>query len=223
MDRRIWLNNSMNLKDVFLSYIHYLIHPFKTHQSFLATSEPNPNEYSPLKLSAYESLATSWLFVVINGIIKIAILNFSIHFMLDLFQDTFEIGGNLINIGEFPGLYFLVLSSFLDIIFYPLFGIFLIQFWGVIFKFYSGILGVEGDLSEKSHNIMSVYFSSSILTIIPFVGSSIQSLASMVLMYAGLREQFKTSPVLSVCIILTPVLILLGMLSLVVFIFIISL
>jgi hypothetical protein len=223
MDRRIWLNSYMNLKEVFVSYIHYLIHPFKTHQSFLAPDNTDTGDYRPLKLSAYESLATSWLFVVINGIIKIVILNFSIHFMLDLFHESFEIGGNLIDIGEFPGLYFLVLSSFLDIIFYPLFGIFIIQFWEVIIKFYSGILGVEGDLSEKSHRIMSVYFSSSILTIIPFVGSSIQSLASMVLMYAGLREQLKTSPVLSVCIILTPILIFLGLLSLVVLAFVISL
>ncbi len=213
----------MKLVDIFTTYVHYLIHPFKTHEYFLNPERASDDEFKPVRLTSYESLATSWLFVVVNGIFKIIILNFSILFMLNLFEDNLSLGTDFINISEFPGFYFLILSSFLDIIFYPLFGIFIIQFWEVVIKFFGGLLDSTGDLSQKSHDIMSVYFSSSILNIIPFVGASIQGLASMVLMYAGLRKQLNASPVLSVCIILTPLLFILGFISVLMLILLIAL
>jgi hypothetical protein len=133
--------------------------------------------------------------------------------MLDLISDTGFDYSSFLNIKEFPGLYFIVLSSVLDIIFYPLFGIFLIQFWEVIIKMFGNFLNVKGDVSGKAQDIISVYFSSSILKLIPIFGAPMQSFASMVLMYAGLRKQLNASPVLSVCIILTPFVILLALFS----------
>ncbi|MFT6630265.1 MAG: hypothetical protein ACJAS4_000201 [Bacteriovoracaceae bacterium] len=204
----------MKIIDVFTTYIHYLIHPFKTHEAFI-----NPDRvegFVPQRLSPYESLTTSWVFVILNGIFRIVTLNFVILLMLDLISDTGFDYSSFLNIEEFPSLYFVVLSSVLDIIFYPLFGIFMIQFWEFIIKLFANLLNVSGDVSEKSQDIISVYFSSSILKIIPIFGAPMQSLASMILMYAGLRKQLNASPILSVCIILTPLVIMLGLASVII-------
>lgn len=209
----------MNIYETLTTYIHYLIHPFQTHDAFIHP-ERYGEENIPLKLGVYESLATSWLFVIINGVFRIILLNFTILFLMDLFNDDIFDYSILIDLKDFSGLNFIVLSSILDIIFYPLFGIFIIQFWEVLIRFYGKALGVQGDLTEKAQSIISVYFSSSILRVIPIMGSVAQSIAAMILMYAGLRKQLKSSPVLSVCIILTPFLMLLAMVS---FIFVIVL
>ncbi len=201
----------MGLLNIFYSYIHYLIHPFKTHE-FLV----HPDRYEgfkPVQLSAYESLTTSWVFVIISGIFRVIMLNFIILLFVDILEDSSFNYSQYIDIKEFPTFYFIILSSILDIIFYPLFGIIIIQFWEVIIKFYGTLLGTTGDLSAKAQNIISVYFSSSILTLIPVFGATAQSLASMILMYAGLRKQLNASPVLSICIILTPFVLVLGLLS----------
>jgi len=195
-----------NLINIFQSYIHYLIHPFKTHEMFLTPARFEG--YKPIRLDVYESLATSWVFILIHALFRIITLNFIILFLVDLFQSSLGEYSSFINIDQFPSLYFIVLSSILDIIFYPLFGFFMIQFWEFIFKFYANLLEVEDNVDQRIQDILSVYFSSTILNLIPIFGAPLQSMASMVLMYAGLRKQLDSSPVLSVCIILTPFLIL---------------
>ena len=203
----------MKLFDVIYSYIHYLIHPFKTHDYFLA-----PDDYQgfkPLKLSVYESLSASWVFIVINGLFRIITLNFILVAFYELFLEDSALFSEMINIQEYPGFYFLILSTILDVIFYPLFGFFIIQFWEVIIKIFGRLLEVKGDLTEKAHAILSVKMSSQILKIIPIFGGPSQSLASMILMYAGLRKQLNASPVLCLCIIFSPFVLLLALFSIV--------
>lgn len=201
----------MTLLNQFHSYIHYLIHPFKTHESFI-----NPDRadgFVPEKLSAYESLAFSWVFVIINGLFKIVTLNVvasSLVGMLEGFGGDFSA---LVSMSEFATFHFMLLSIVLDIIFYPLFGIVIIQYWEFVIKFFGHFLGTEGDLSERAHNVLTVYFSSHIFKIIPIFGTPIHSFASMVLMYAGLRKQLGASPLLSICIMMTPFLMMLMLLS----------
>ena len=199
----------MNIINHFISFIHYLIHPFKSHEQFLHPERFEDEDI--LRLSAYESLTMSWAFVIINGIFRIILLNFIIVLFLDLISDSALNLSGLIDIKKIPSYNFVVLSSLVDIIFYPLFGIFIIQFWEFVFKMYGKLLGDQGDLHQKSQDILSVYFSSSILKIIPILGAPIQSIAKLVLMYAGLRKQLNSSPVLSVCIILTPYVFMLGL------------
>jgi len=211
----------MNPLEIFRSYIHYLIHPFSTHESFL-----NPDRFegeSLVKLTAYESLITSWVFVIVNGVFRVITLNFLIVFLLDLASDSEINYAGIINLEEFPAFYLIVISSIVDIIFYPIYGMVIIKFWDFIFKMYGNLMEVSGDISQKSHDILCVYFSSSILKIVPIFGAPIQSLASMVLMYAGIRKQLNASPALSVCIILTPMLFGLALICLITLLVMISL
>ena len=201
----------MALIQLLLTYFHYLIHPFKTHE-MLMHPEGFPDEQI-MRLSAYESLCASWIFVIINGIIRIIILNYVLLFLYQLAADSdFEILG-MVSLNDSPGLYFILLSSILDIIFYPLFGIFLIQFWEFVIRFFGKMNGTQGDLTQKAQDIMAVKLSSKILTLIPFIGGSIEGFASMILMYAGLRKQLHTSVPLTLCVLFTPILLVLIILS----------
>lgn len=203
--------------DIFYSYIHYLVHPFKTHESFLGGGRSD--DFKPLKLSVYESLGTSWVFIVFNAMFKLIILNMILVTFLDIFVEDSSFFSQMIDVNQYTSFYLLILSTILDVIFYPLFGFFIIQFWELIIKIFANLLGVEGDITEKTHRIISVSLSSNILKIIPIFGSPAQGLASMILMYAGLRKQLNTSPVLSFCILFSPIVIVLGLISVFVAIF----
>jgi hypothetical protein len=201
----------MAIIDIIFTYIHYLVHPFQTHESFLNEELTGVSEVQ--RLSVYESLGTSWIFVVINGIFRICILNFVLVFIFGLLNDSELPLGDFMDLSEIPTYSFLVLSAVLDVIFYPLFGIFMIQYWEVVIKFFAKLLKTPGDITQKSQDIMAVAFSAQILKVVPIVGSGFSSLANLVLMYAGLRTQIKASPVLSVVIILAPVFTLMAALS----------
>lgn len=194
----------MALIELLINYFNYLIHPFRTHEA-LAHPERFP-EHPIQRLSAYESLATSWIFVMVNGIIRIIVLNFVLIFLFDLAADSSLNLLEYMDFSELPGLYFIILSSILDIIFYPLFGIFIIQFWEVVIRFFGKLNGTQGDLVQKAQDIMAVRLSSKVLTIIPFIGPALESFAGLVLMYAGLRKRLHTSVPLTLCILFTPML-----------------
>ncbi len=197
----------MAIIDTFSTFIYYLIHPFKTHEAF------KNNDESILKLTVYESLGTSWLFVVVSGIFRIVMLNFILIGVMEFINSSeFALAG-IIDTDQIPAYSFIVLSAVLDVIFYPLFGLFLIQFWEVVFKFFAKILAVKGDLTDISQDILAVSFSSQLLNLIPIFGGTLSSLANLVLLYAGLRVRLQSSPILSVLILMSPILILLFFVS----------
>lgn len=212
-----------SIVDVIYSYFLYLTHPFKTHDMFMKPYLYEEKEYIPQKLTIYESLGTSWIFVVINGVFRIFIVNLLILGFIKLMNPTEGIFLDLYDGDKFIGFYFLVLSTILDVIFYPLFGLFLIQFWEFVIKMMSKILPVEGDVDEKAKMILSVSLSSHILMIVPIFGDMAQKLANFILMYAGLRKQLNYSPSVCLCILFSPLLILLGFFSLIMLLFVVNL
>lgn len=191
----------MAIINVLSAFMYYLIHPFKTHESF------KNNDSEVIKLSVYESLGASWLFILVNGIIRIFLLNLVLIGIMDVIQDSEFATLGLIDLSQIPAYSFLVLSAVLDVIFYPLFGLFIIQFWEIIIKFYAKLLNVKGDLTMIAQDIVSVSFSSQVLNVIPVFGGTMSSVANLILMYAGLRSRLYSSPVLSILIILSPILI----------------
>lgn len=191
----------MPIINVLSTFMYYLIHPFKTHESF------KKDDHEVLRLSVYESLGASWLFILVNGIFKIVLLNFILIGIMDIIADSdFSMMG-LIDLGEIPAYSFLVLSAVLDVVFYPLFGLFIIQFWEIIIKFFAKLLKVGGDITAISQDIVSVSFSAQVLNVIPIFGGTLSSIANFILMYAGLRSRLHSSPILSVLILLSPILI----------------
>jgi hypothetical protein len=212
----------MKIYDLFLNYTYCLIHPFKTHELYLSNEE-DANGFKPHILGIYESLGASWIFVVLSGIFRIALLNLVLFMFIHLFS-TSDSSFNLISSEDgYLGFYFLLFQTILDVIFYPLAMLFLIQFWEFTIKLFGKAIGSDEDLDEKVKNIMSVALSSSILSIIPIFGGMAQKFASLILMYAGLRKQLNISVSLSLCIMMMPIVMFLGITSLVVFLYILNL
>jgi len=208
----------MAIYNWFSSYFYYLIHPFRTHDELLKFD--HNYESFPRQMGIYESLGTSWIFIVINGIIRIMLLNLVIFSVLSL-----DIGGeNIISIvsGEdkYLSFYFVILSTILDVIFYPLITLFFIQFWEFILRIFANFLGIHDNVDDRVRNIMSVSLSSHILSIIPVFGSMAQTFASFVLMFAGIKKQLNASTSLTICILMVPFLILLFFTSIILLAFI---
>ena len=202
--------------NLILTYIHYLIHPFRTHDSFI-------NEDEEIRqLSLGESISLSWIFVVLNGVVRIILINLVVVLYLHFLGG----GEGFLNVFEseegFIGFYFIILSTFLDIIFYPLFMLFFTQFWEFVLKVFGFLLGVE-DTQKRAQDILTVAMSSQVLGIVPVFGAIAQKFASLVLIFAGVKKQMNTTTAMTVCILLFPALMSLGLFSVVVFLYILSL
>lgn len=211
----------MKIYDLFQNYAYCLIHPFRTHELFLSNEEDD-NGFKPHILGIYESLGASWVFVVISGIFRIALLNLVLFTFINFLASDESSFSLISNEDGSLGFYFLLFQTILDVIFYPLVMLFLIQFWEFTIKLFGKALGSDENLDEKVKNIMSVALSSSILSIIPIFGGMAQKLASLILMYAGLRKQLNASVALSFCIMMMPVLMFLGLTSLIVLLYILN-
>lgn len=208
----------MAIYNWFASYFYYLIHPFKTHDELLKFD--HGYDSFPRQMGIYESLGTSWIFIVINGIIRIMLLNLVVYSVLSL-----DVGGeNIISLvsGEdkYLSFYFVILSTILDVIFFPLITLFFIQFWEFILRIFANLLGIKDNIDDRVRNIMSVSLSSNILSIIPIFGSMAQSFASLILMFAGIKKQFNASTPLTICILMVPLLILFFFISVILLIFV---
>lgn len=208
----------MNILEVLRTYVHYLIHPFKTHEQFLY---PDRFEGELSDYSSYQSLSISWVFVVFNGIGRVVLLNLVLVMMVGLLAET-ELS-SVVNIGDIPSLYLIILSTVLDVIFFPLFGFFIIQFWDIVIRAVGFLLETPGNLALKADRIISVYFSANIFRVIPVLGGPIKSFAGMLLLYAGLRKQLNASPLLAACVVLTPMLFILVVVSMIMLLVLLSL
>lgn len=199
----------MTFSDALRSYFFYLAHPFKTHR-ILSEGE---NEEGIKQLGIYESLGVSWIFIVISGMLRILMVNALIAMFLSVMDPASDLLTRFYDGDRFTGFYFLVLSTILDVIFFPLITLFVIQFWEFVIKSFANLAGVEGDIEAKTKAVVSVSLSSHILVIAPIIGDLAQKIANFTQMYAGLRERLGFSRSLSVCVLMTPVLIFMTLLS----------
>ncbi|MBC76544.1 MAG: hypothetical protein CME64_11075 [Halobacteriovoraceae bacterium] len=190
----------MKLIDIFYNYLHYLIHPFQSHKEIAS------GEGKIKALGLYESLGVSWVFVVVAGLIRIVLINLVIFMFLNMFDPGNGILEGMMENRGFTGFYFLILTSVLDVVFYPLITMFILQFWEFVLKSYASMAGVKGDVDKKTKTILSVSLSSHILLVVPVFGEMAQKTAHFIQMYAGIREQMNFSRSLTFCVLLTPVL-----------------
>lgn len=209
----------MSALQVLQTYFFYLIHPFRTHRILRERGDlvaARDEEFPLLSLSVYESLGASWVFIVISGMLKIIIINGLIYLFMGVMDPATGFLTHFYDGDRFIGFYFVILTTILDVIFFPLITLFVIQFWEFVLRAYANLAGVEGDIEEKSKAILSVALSSHILQVAPIVGDMAQKFAHFIQMYAGIREQLGFSRSLTFCVLLTPVLIILFFVSLIV-------
>jgi hypothetical protein len=199
----------MNLTEGFFTYINYLIHPFRSHEALSSSNLPE-KDFITEDISLYESLGFSWLFVVLNAFFRLVIISFILLVFVNVMDPANDLMSHFYSGDRYTGFYFIIFSTLLDVVFFPLVTLFIIQFWDFVIRGYAYLLGDEGDVDLKTNQVLSVALSSNALLIVPFFGAMVQRIAQFVQMYAGLRVQFKFSPMATLCILFTPWLVMLG-------------
>lgn len=211
----------MSTVNIFYSYLMYLIHPFKTHD-FLRGKDSG-EDLGLMRLSLYESLGTSWVFIVFNGLIRILLINFVLILFYQFTSANDGLLSQLVQSENTTGFYFLILSTILDVIFYPVLTLIVVHFWEFIMRGYARVLGQEGDIETQARDVLTVSLSSNILMVIPIIGDLAQKIVSIFLIFVGLKKQFGMSGSLIICILMTPFVMLMGFFSLIMLFIIVSL
>jgi hypothetical protein len=200
------------------TYFMVLVHPFRIHHDFrhnLALPEQEGNHLGPLTLA--ESLGISWVFAILRGLCKIVIINFFLQSFLSMQSENFPFLQTLIESSGFSTYYFLLFSSALDIIFFPIGALVMTEVWSWVIRHYSRLLNPDLPSDEIADQITTHALSSNLFYIIPFIGDVIQPLLYYFLLYAGLRANLGTSRSLAWVILLTPTIFGLMLLSLFLF------
>src|SRR5690554_5970741 len=155
------------------------------------------------------------MFIVISAMLRIILLNILVIFFVKTVSPFSEVIENYYDGDRFIGFYFIILTTFLDVIFFPLITLFVIQFWEFVLKTFARLAGVEGDVEGKVRSILAVALSSHILQVVPVLGDAAQKFAHFIQMYGGIREQLGFSRALTLCALFTPVLFFMIFLSLI--------
>lgn len=190
--------------DILSTYYYSLIHPFKTFENI----DNNPRK--PY-LSLFESLSVSWLMVIFNALIRLIFINFVLQTFVTVSEGDTSFLGELIGKTGFSGHYIIILSVVWDIFLFPIITFITLQLWIFLFKFFGNAMNVEGDIDQKSHDIVSVSLSSYGLYAIPFLGDMIQKLSQYFLMFIGLKKEFKIRPLEAGLILMTPLLLVIAL------------
>lgn len=183
----------MSLVEKIQYYFNSLVSPYRYH-----------TERGEDFLSISESVLLSWVFAIINGIFRILLINL-VLLTLSSYAIGPEATGDFLDKDANLGYYFLILSSVLDIIFFPLFTLFVIQFWTFLIRSFAKFLKIEGDIDLKVEKVVVGSLSSNIFMAIPIFGSIIQKFSSVVLLFIGMRAELQFSAAVSICVLLTPV------------------
>jgi hypothetical protein len=190
-----------------------LVHPFRIHQQF-RYELPIPNHgklYAPLTLA--ESLGISWVFAILRGLTKIVFMSYFLNSFLSMQSEDFPFLQDLLQSSGASTYYFLLFSSALDIIFYPLGALVMTEVWVWVIKKYTYWLNPELPNEQIADQITTHALSSNLFMIVPFIGELIQGFLYYFLLYAGLRSNLGASRSLAWVVLLTPTLFLLMLMS----------
>lgn len=209
-----------NLIPMLETYIMVLVHPFRIHHEF-RYNLPVPGEgrepLAPLTLA--EALSVSWVFAILRGLCKILIINYFLQSFLSMQSETFPFLQMMMEGTGFSTYYFLIFSSALDIIFFPIGALVITEFWAWVIRTYARLLNPDLPREEIADQITTHALSSNLFNMVPFIGDLIQPLLYYFLLFAGLRSNLGASRSLAWVILLTPTILGLMALSLLFFTF----
>ena len=185
------------------SYFYGLIHPIKTHHWLKFGIAPDSSQARSLpRLDV--SLAISWGLAIVRGMVQLFLANLVIEAFM-AFQNDDLFFFDLIDTQDALWPYYIfIFSTAIDVIFFPIMSLVVIEFWNFIIRFYARWLKVEGDHFVIADQITTVALSSNFFLVVPLIGDYISKLCWPFLIYAGLRHNLGASRSVSVVILLTP-------------------
>ena len=194
------------------SYLFALLHPKKTldyldyNISLWEGGDKLP------KLTLAHSLSVSWAFAMLRAIMRLLLANIVVKIFVGFQSDNPFFNFIETDSGLLP-YYFLLFSTALDVIFFPVVAFITVEMWNLILFFYGQLLNLQTDLKSRVENINTVALTSNLFLAVPFFGQILQELARYVLMYVGIRKSLGASRSLSIIILLTPLLLIVALSS----------
>lgn len=205
-----------SFKDILDTYFTVLIHPFRVHSQFRFQMS-STSEFSLKPLSLTEAIAVSWIFSIMRGFLKILILNLLIVSVGSSFSGI-DLGG-LFSHSMSSGYTFFVISSALDILFFPIAALVINSYWAWVIRLFIKWLNPDLDRDKISDEITTHALSSHVIGIIPFVGEFFQFIYYYFLLFAGLRSNLGASRSFSTVVLLSPLLFLAMIISFFILVF----
>lgn len=154
-------------------------------------------------------IGISWSFAILQGLSRLMLANLMMHLFIH-FQNSNDFFYALVDVedGLFP-YYFLIFSTALDLVFFPIMTLVSTELWNFVLKLYANWLQVEGDRDELVRDITSVALSSNFFLVVPIIGVVFQQISWMILLYIGCRHQLGASRSLAFLILMTPTVVML--------------
>lgn len=201
----------------FHSYIFALLQPSKVHDWLKHGIAPWADLELPPRPGLAESIGVSWVMAIVQALGKIALASLILQYLID-FQIESGWAFNFIDTdAELVPYYFLVISTSLDLIFFPIVTLVVTQFWNFVVRTFGWLLGLEKEERElAADQITVVALSSNFFLVLPVLGVVLQKFAWLFLMYKGLRRNLGASRSLSVIVLVAPSMLMLMLASLLV-------
>lgn len=154
-------------------------------------------------------IGISWSFAILQGLSRLMLANMMMHLFIH-FQNSNDFFYALVDVqdGLFP-YYFLIVTTALDLVFFPILALIRTELWNFILKFYANRLQVKGDRDDLVRDITSVALSSNFFLVVPIIGVVFQQISWMILLYVGCRHQLGATRSLAFLILMTPTVVML--------------
>ena len=154
-------------------------------------------------------IGISWSFAILQGLSRLVLANMMMHLFIH-FQNANDFFYALVNVqdGLFP-YYFLIMTTALDLVFFPIVTLIKTELWNFVLKFYANRLKVEGERDELVRDMTSVALSSNFFLVVPIIGVVFQQLSWMILLYIGCRHHLGATRSLAFLILMTPTVVML--------------
>ena len=154
------------------------------------------------------SMTVSWIFAIIKAIYAVIALTMGYHFFdAYISNDNFSVLSSLTD--NFSPQKILLLAILLEVVFFPLTIWVFAKIWKVLIKFFALLFRVEGDIDSIADEIINTTLASHIFFLIPVIGRVAQIVASLVYIFAGLKNNLRMSNLQAVTVLISPILVLL--------------
>lgn len=203
-------------------YLDFFLRPFSRHREMrkirfsgrLQIVDELASENKAPQFTDF--LSISWVFVMIAAFYGLFSLILGHYLRQDhpssfLFSSEFVAKASQITI----------LGILLEVIFYPLSIWIYVKFWNAIIKFFGKLYGLQGDLDELAEEVSTGSLVGHFFLIIPIFGPTVKNMASLFYLFAGLRANMGMGTAQSFVVILTPFLLLMGLIVMMLLYFVI--
>ncbi len=170
----------------------------------LVTPEKNQGDQA---LGLSQVILLSWPFVIIKFFIEFVLT----YFFLDQMARGMLLEGDYKNLYQLVsgasikyGFFLIFISSFLTMLFFPIWGFIAYVFWKVILNFYFWALKIDDNGGKLTDEIVCAGFSGYVFYLIPMIGEFCTTVARLVVLFLALRRRLDISALAAFFILLTP-------------------